>query len=201
MSELDTFADSFVEADPYPVTHPVRRFFGRLLLVLVLAVGAGAVYVWHYQPLASGGAYGVQGDKVRETESAGGSNVVTYGAGDSFETIFSVRNTGRVTVHIMGVPNSDLAPLSAAYDVTMMPARATAYDKGAAQPFGPFSLRPGEERVLNLSYTFRDCGPPATAGNRAVTRQRVRYELGRPWERVADVRLGQPLVILRMPAC
>lgn len=195
------FHDTFVEAQPYPLRHPVRRFFFRLFLVLVLIAGAGVLYVWRYQPLAYGSTYGVQGDNVRETESAGGSSVVTYGAGESFETIFAIRNTGRVTVRITAVPDTDLAPIVASYDVRVMPRKATAYDESDAETFRPFVLRPGEERLLNLSYTFRNCGEPATAGNRIVRQQPVRYELAQALERVADVALSQPVVITRMPAC
>jgi len=201
MSGLDTFQDTFAEAQPYPRRHPVRRFLFRLFLVLVLIAGAGVGYVWRYQPLAYGSTYGVRGDDVRETESAGGSSVVTYGAGLSFETIFSIRNTGRVTVRITDVPDTDFAAILASYDVMVMPRRATAYDESDTETFRPFTLLPGEERILNLRYTFRDCGEPATAGNRTVRRQPVRYELAQAFERVADVALGQPLVIRRVPSC
>lgn len=201
MSGLDTFQDTFVNAEPYPRRHPVRRFFFRLFLVLVLLAGASVLYVWRYQPLANGSVYGVQGDQVRETESAGGSSVVTYAAGESFESIFSIRNTGRVTVRITAVPNTELAAILATYDVSVMPPQATAYDESVAETFRGFALRPGEERLLNLSYTFRNCGEPATAGNRTVRRQPVHYQLAQALDRVAEVALGQPLVITRMPAC
>lgn len=195
------FQDTFVEADPYPQRHPVRRFFSRLFLVIVLAAGAGVVYVWHYQPLTNGSTYGVVGSNVRETESAGGSSVVAYGAGDTFEMIFSVRNTGPMTVRITGLPRKELTAIWASYDVTMMPRRATGYDASATEAFRPFALRPNEERLLVLSYTFKDCGELANAGNRTIRRQAVRYELAQALRREADVALGQPIVITRMPAC
>lgn len=201
MSGLDMLQDTFVEEQPYRRRHPVRRFLFRMLLALVLLAGAGAGYVWRYQPLAAGSTYGVQGDQVRETEAVGGSSVVTYAAGDSFESVFSIRNTGRVTVRITAVPDTELAAVLATYDVTVMPRHATGYDENDAEIFRAFALGPGEERVLNLSYTFRNCGEPATAGNRTVRRQPVRYELTEALERVADVALDQPLVILRMPVC
>lgn len=193
--------DTFVDAAHYPRRHPVRRFFLRLFLLVVLAAGAGVVYVWHYQPLANGSTYGVVGSNVRETESAGGSSVVTYGAGESFEMIFSVRNTGPVPVRITGLPRKDLTPIWASYDVSMMPRRATGFDAGRTESFRPFVLSPDEERLLVLSYTFKDCGEPANAGNRTVRRQVVRYELVQTVHREADVTLAQPIVITRMPAC
>lgn len=193
--------DTFVDADPYPRRHPVRTFCFRLFLVVVLAAVAGVVYVWHYQPLTNASTYGVVGSNVRETESAGGSSVVTYGAGESFEMIFSVRNTGPVTVRITGLPRKELTAIWASYDVTMMPRQATGYDAGVAEPFRPFALNPDEERLLVLSYTFKDCGEPANAGNRIIRRQAVRYELTESLRREADVALGQPIVITRMPAC
>lgn len=193
--------DTFVDEQEVARRHPVRRFFGRLFLVLVLVCGAGAIYLWRYQPLAYGDTYGLRGDQVRETESVGGSNVVTYGAGEDFEMIFSVRNIGPVTVRITGLPERDLAALMGSYDVSLSPRHATAYDEMEAQPFAPFALRPGETRLLALSYTFRDCGQAATAGNRTVRRQAVRYQLAQRLERVSDVTLGQPLVITGMPTC
>ena len=201
MSGLDMFEDTFVEDEQYPRRHPVRRFFFRLFLVLVLLVCAGVVYVWRYQPLTYGDTYGFTGDDMRETESVGGSSVVPYGPGGSFEMVFSIRNTGRVSVRITSVPDGDLAPVLATYDVSIMPRRATAYDENDAQPFEPFTLRPHETRLLNLSYTFDNCGDAATAGNRTVRRQVVRYELVQGLRRVAAVRLVQPLVITGMPSC
>ncbi len=195
------FQDTFADEQQLPRRHPVRRFFFRLFLVLVVLIAAGAVYVWRFQPLSVGDTYGVRGEQVRETESVGGSSVVTYGAGEGFEMLFSIRNAGLVPVRVTAVPDSELASVLATYDVTVMPRGDMAFDPAQAQAFRPFALRPGEERLLNLSYRFKDCGAPAAAGNRTVRRQAVRYELVQRLERTADVRLAQPVVIARLPLC
>ena len=193
--------DSFTDEYYGYRRHPVRRFFGRLLLVLVLLAVAAGVVAWRFQPLSDGETYGVRGDRVQEATSVGGSSVVTYGAGETFDMLFSVRNDGPVDVRILAVPDTELRAVMASYEVRVMPRGATAYDEEDAEPFGPFRLRPGETRLLNLSHTFRDCGEAATAGNRTVRHQPVRYELFGRVERVAEVELRQPLVITGMPAC
>lgn len=201
MAGLDLLQDTFAEEQLFARRHPVRRFFLRLFLALVLLVVAAGCYLWRYQPLVSGDTYGLSGDQVQEAQSVGGSSVVTYRAGETFEMIFSVRNTGRVPVRVTAVPDSELALVVDSYDVSVLPRNATAYEHSDALPFRSFALRPGEERLLALSYMFKDCGDPATAGNRTVRRQQVGYVLGGQIERVADVGLAQPLVIMRMPSC
>ncbi len=202
MAALDMFEDTFVEDQRFARRlHPVRRFFARLLVVLVLGACTGTIFVWRYQPLTNGSTYGVRGETASETTSVGGSNVVMYSAGESFEMIFTVRNSGAVTVRVTGVPDTEIGPIVASYDVSMMPRNATAYDDSVAASFQAFVLRPGEERLLVLRYTFKDCGESATAGNRTVRRQPVRYELPRQFSRVAEVALSQPLVIMGMPTC
>ncbi len=183
--------------------HPVRRFLGWTLLLLVAALAGAAVFLLRYQPLTQGDTHGVRGDRVDQTDPAGarGASVVAYSSGASFDVVFSVANDGPVTVRITDLPDIGLRAVVSSYEVRVMPSGATAYDEGLSREFRPFRLRPGESRTLDLRYTFKDCRAVTDGGNRIVRTQQVGYDLVQRLPRVSDVRLAQPLVITDMALC
>jgi hypothetical protein len=132
------------------------------LTVVGLAIGAAA-WIQSYQPIAFAGgkqlpegvkaARGVEGD------------AVVFRRGRPFRFGFTVQNTGRFAVRVLGVPYSPVLPFS-----TRLLMSGPQKEPGMElpwKPFRPFELQPGEIRwlVLEGAYTCNSgMGPGTSAG-------------------------------------
>ena len=120
-----------------------------LLVSIGLAIGA-VVWVRSYQPIAFAGSTQLPGG-VKEAPGIDG-NAVVFHKGQPFQYGFTVRNTGRFAVRVLGVPYSPALPFSARLSMSG-PQREPGME-GPWKPFRPFDLKPGEIRWLVLEGAY-----------------------------------------------
>jgi HAAS domain-containing protein len=132
------------------------------LAITGLAIGA-VVWIDSYQPIVFAGST-QSPDGVREARGIQGDAVV-FRRGRPFRFGFTVRNNGRFTVRVLGVPYSPVLPVSARLLMS-----GPQKEPGMEQPwkrFHPFDLKPGEIRwlVLEGAYACRSgMGPGTSSG-------------------------------------
>lgn len=128
-----------------------RRAVWIPALVLLTTLGAGLGYRASYQPLARGGLFG--GDLERLTDGIDTTGVkVTEARGGAYT--LSIRNEGHFGVTVVG------AGTDSEDDLQFKP---VGYRREAAgqvdRPFSAFSLRPGDGVDLTLDAQLRHCAP------------------------------------------
>lgn len=118
------------------------------LTIVGLAIGA-LVWVNSYQPIAHGYT-GYEPDV--HASPAGDGEYVVFREGKAFAYGMSIRNSGRFTVRVLGVPK--LLGLPIKYRVLT----STTFENGGIPrpfiPFHPFDLKPGEQRGIIISGIY-----------------------------------------------
>jgi hypothetical protein len=148
-----------------------RRFWivAGVVILAGIAAPVGAYKVARYAPLEPGTTFRAPAGSEFTTErNVGGETIlytVRYEHGKETSFSFSVRNAGGWAVTIV-----DLPILHHTAHELMDVRRASvgrATDERSAVPFEPFTLKPGEERLITLHGRFSDCEwYEAGSGNR-----------------------------------
>lgn len=144
-----------------------RRPRNVILAVIVLAsigiaIGAGA-WIQSYQPIAFAGSSQDPGG-AKEAPGLEGESVVFHD-GHPFRFGFTVQNTGRFAVRVLGVPYSPVLPISARL-LMSGPQKEPGMER-PWKPFRAFDLKPGQIRwlVLEGSYACHSgMGPRTSSG-------------------------------------
>lgn len=145
------------------------------LVVIGLAIGA-VVWVQSYQPLRPGDSQIDPAGAVNSPTDNGSS--VTFHKGRPFQVGVFVKNTGPFTVHVDRAGQPPALPLSPAgigspgnlpvvARVLMSPPLPPNKLVGPFTPFRPFSLRPGQTRLILLKGVYGNCkawAPGSIAG-------------------------------------
>lgn len=163
-----------------------------VLVAVVAALIAAAAWASSYQPVVTGSTWmNPRGGRAGALEEY----VATFRPGAPFQLGFSIRNDGRFPVRIVDVPLGNFYPF--VVRAFVIPPNPHVVDfQTHGEPFHPFTLAPGEERLLALRGRYRTCASyPASAGS-AITvfglPVRERFAL---WSQTVDVELASPLVI------
>lgn len=184
------------------VSSPARRW--RLLrrivvIVVVLALGSAVVIDIGYDrvgPLVRGST----GSRVHPCVATSSTQCTTLpGPGVAFWFAQSVINRGALPVAVDGLSWSfdRDARSSLVLDGIRMDSASDkgGVDEGSAIPFAPFTLAPGEERLLFVDLHVRECATPMVEGDMSgMTALTVRYHLLLVGHE-ADVRLGAPVLV------
>jgi len=145
---------------------PARRSSRVGLLValtFILAATAPISFGLTYDPLRGGSAFGVlatDGDGGELTSVPPG-EPLGYRDGSQAGFFMSIRNTGLVGLTVTELPNdAETFGLFEAQDVLLVPAGDAAVTDlyGDAEPFEPFRLAVGEERIVVVRGRFAHCG-------------------------------------------
>jgi hypothetical protein len=148
---------------------PRLRWLVAVVVVLLAALGTGLGLLLNYQPLTRGSIgwalpEGV-GARVSTVEWVGpdeGARIFKIPAAEGLTFTYRVSITNRgpmpVTIHSVGVPPDDLAPIT----YVVVPFRMNLdINNGATErgwePFGPFELGANEEASVELRVSVRDC--------------------------------------------
>jgi hypothetical protein len=176
--------------------HPVR--IASLVaagVLLVLAAAAAAFYGWlrTYAPLTAvrNGGFapgpGLAAD-IEPVRGSGGKPVFIPAVreGESFDTAFTLHNTGRIAVTVSGLASSKA---DAALAPTML--LATDSSTASAEPshlhaFRPLRLDPGDDAIVVVRWAI-DCS--AATGEASVDRVPLRYDYLSLFKRTGWIRL------------
>lgn len=161
------------------------------LVALGAAVAATVTWAGSYQPV-TGGATGMN-PRV-SSQGALGEIVAPFRNGKPFQVGFSVRNSGRFAVRILDMPLTGFHP----FVVRKFTARSDERGTGPPVRFQPFTLEPGQERLIVLRGRYANCHNWAAGTSVGYEAMPVRMRFLR-WTHTIFVKLLTPLVI-RMPA-
>jgi hypothetical protein len=163
-----------------------------LLTLIGLAIGS-VVWIDSYQPLAWANA---TQEPLDSTPSPGQPGVtVVFRRGRPFQYGISIRNNGRFTVRVLGVPRS----VTDFYSGRVLVSKPNpAGNERPLERFHPFALRPGEVRWLLLKGVYActtGMGAPGP-GYGAVTWEAMPVRFSFLWRtRTAAIPLDEPLTI------
>jgi hypothetical protein len=142
-------------------------------LALILIGFAIGVVVWidSYQPLAFGNSYRYPDGSVEAP--AGDSSSVVFHQGRPFELALEIRNAGRYTVRVLGVPYGSGLPFKAR--VLMYQPNFIGGDVSPLERFHPFDLKRGERDILVLRGVYANCSRWPGTGSTTLFDFPVRY--------------------------
>jgi len=183
---------------------PRRKRWPRvvgILSVVVLALGIGLVIALNrYSPLEHGFVFGLRGaDSTQGDDFSGHTSVLlAYDHGREFWYTFGLTNAGRWGVTVTDVPvlfgpGSGFESPIQQLEVRMAP-RNDDLDAGQRLSLEPFSLGPGETRLIHIRARFWNCQVIGRGGSMSFDSQDVGFSvLG--LSRTMEVVLNEPLVI------
>jgi hypothetical protein len=146
-----------------------RKRTAIIVLVLMGALIAGAIFLGRYQPLSSGGLALADPTPTFAMPWAEGSAPdqgipvyrVTYEEGQVLRYGFLLRNDGPIAVTVTSLQEpaepGDLFMLEPAGTAVGDGAPTASVDASRIAPFQPFSLRPSEVRWVVLEWRFLHC--------------------------------------------
>jgi hypothetical protein len=185
-----------MEAGPSPERHPLRTVglvVGALALVVVAAAVVLALWFRAYAPLSatgSGSFAAGHGLAVQPTFGSGGKAVFTptYRKGRAFDTAFTLTNTGRFAVTVLGLPASQPnAEGLTAQDLFASDFPTASADPAHLHPLGSLRLEPHDTAIVDVRWRL-DCGSN-NAGEIASDRIRLRYRYLSMFTRTQSVEL------------
>ena len=144
----------------------MKRLIGWLVVLIVLAAGAGFWWVRSYRPLEAGPVFGTVGATFRHgtiqaSERPIYARVLDYRHGEEVATYFSIRNAGPFAVTVEGIEDLPVPPEDFDGLLSFIEARMGRgngeVDPGETVPLSPFSLGSGEERLVLLRWRFDNC--------------------------------------------
>jgi hypothetical protein len=161
-------------AGALPARHPYRTLalVGAGLLIVVALAGV-ALYIWlgTYAPLNAAGSYAPGPGLATPAGGSGGKPAfVPAGERETFDTAFTLRNTGRFTVTVTDVVRPGTALPHPLRLLTTDSATASA-DPGHLHPFQHLRLGPGDNAILVVRWQVG-----CAKGGGAADRVRLRYE-------------------------
>jgi hypothetical protein len=129
-----------------------------LAIIVLVLLGAPGGVIAFYNPLEHGNSGGTPGISVpyRDSHEPFGPRLrnVSYVHGASLKIDFSVRNEGPWGVTITEIPEQDFGFL----DVSSVERGIRNRCCAETEPFAPFSLHAGEQRVIRLVGSIKGCG-------------------------------------------
>jgi hypothetical protein len=161
-----------------------------LFTVFGLAIGA-VVWIDSYQPIAFAGGTQFPLDAKASRGQAG--ETVVFRKGHPFQYGIVIRNSGRFTVRVLGVPRevTDFyaGPLLMSKDTTPR------MEERPLEPFHAFDMRPGSFRWLVFKGVFA-CTTGARPPDLALTREDISIRYSFLWRNAtASIPLEEPLTI------
>ena len=163
------------------------------LTILGLAIGA-VQWVDSYQPLAFQNG---EEPPVGTKEAPGGNNeFVVFRKGRPFRYGLDIKNSGRYTVRVLGVP---LGPGRRLFTTRLvmsgpMPSTGGGFPS-PYRPFHPFDMKPGEVRVLEIQGVYAHCRYWRGGGSTEMTDFPIRFKF--LWRTAtAEIPLPEPLAIV-----
>jgi hypothetical protein len=180
--------------------HPLRLAATAAAgLIVVAAIAAGAVYLWlgSYAPLraaTSGFAPGSGvGADVQPVTGSGGRTVYfpVLRRSRTFDTAFTLRNSGRFTVTVLGLEPATPgpAPWVGPVEVRVTTSSTASADPGELLPFQSLRLARGDTAILVVRFGLRCKGATAAAPDVFADRIRLRYRYLSVFTRTQTVRL------------
>jgi hypothetical protein len=184
-----------VDVVSVPERHPLR-LAGLVTggVVLVLAVGAGALVLWlrAYAPLDAGhGRFAPGPGLAADVEPVTGSGgkpvfIPAYRSGTPFDTALTIRNSGRFAVSVTGLAGSlGAGPLQPVGILATDSSTASA-DPAHLHPFTTLRLDPGDTATVVIRWRL-DCAHSQVESSQ--DRVPLRYEYLSIFKRVERVRL------------
>jgi hypothetical protein len=171
-----------------PARHPYRN--AALVLaggILVVALAAVALYLWlgRYAPLSAAGSYAPgPGVAAPSGDSAGGRpSFVPLGERQTFDTAFTLSNTGRFAVTLTSLEGDGTGAPRPVRLLATDSATASA-DPGHLHPFHKLRIGPGDSAILVVRWQVGCTGGGGTAGV-----LRLRYEYLKLFDRSQTVTL------------
>jgi hypothetical protein len=152
-----------VDAATVPSRHPLR-LAGLVAagVVLVAALAAAVLYLWlrTYAPLSAAPGFAPGPGLAADIEPATGSGgrpvlIPTYRAGRTFDTAFTLENTGRFTVEVRGLAADGAGPLHAQAVLASDSSTASA-DPEHLHPFATLRLSRGDTATVVVRWQL-DC--------------------------------------------
>jgi hypothetical protein len=160
-----------------------------LLTVVGLAIGA-IVWVDSYQPIAFAG--GTQLPVTGKPSLGQAGETVFFRKGRPFQYGITIRNSGRFTVRVLGVPRSNADFYSGR--LLMSKDQTGRLDEYPLEPFHPFDMKPGSFRWLVFRGVYT-CTTGAGPGG-GVTRTLFPVRFSFLWRTAtASIPLEEPLSI------
>jgi hypothetical protein len=149
-----------------------------LVLAILVATGTAAALVARYQPLEHGSSGGTPSislpfKDVDNPSEGTTTRVVTYIQGAKLDVDVSIRNDGPWGVTIASVPRQNFG----LFHVTEVRRGVLNNCCVATEPFAPFALSPGEDRLLRLHGVVSGCKNYATEGGVIFNSYPVRYRI------------------------
>ncbi len=164
-----------------------------VLTVIGLAIGT-VVWVRSYQPLAVANLQEFPAGSV--DAPAGDSASVVFHRGRPFQFGLEIRNAGRYTVRVRGVPYGSVVPFKARLFVEGPSLRYPGDYSSVVRRFRPFDLKPGHTAVLMLRGVYANCSKwPGAGSSTLFTDFPVRYSF--LWRTAtAEIPLHEELAIV-----
>ena len=182
-------------ADRHPLRTAATIAAGALVVAVIVAAG---LYVWlgSYAPLrALGTGYapgpGIGAD-IQPVAGSGGRPVfLPVARRRTFDTAFTLRNTGRFAVTVAGLEPSKPGPtpyLGAALLLATTSSTASA-DPGQLVPLGSLRIDPGDSAIVVVRFGLRCAGSTSGSPDVYMSAVRLRYRYLSLFRRTETVRL------------
>ena len=155
----------------------IRWIVVGLLVALLIATGIAAAVVARYNPVAHGSSGGTPRLSLPHHDvddpEGGHRRVVTYVQGGTLDVALSVRNRGPWGVTILGVSNLNFGLFHVTEVRRGVLNRCCIKD----EPFAPFALHPGEDRMIILHGVLAGCRNVARGGGVSWSDYEIRYRM------------------------
>ena len=149
-----------------------------LLVPLLIATGIAAAVVARYNPVVHGSSGGTPRislpfHDVDEARDSPRTRIITYVQGGTLDVALSVRNRGPWGVTILGVAGHDFGLFHVTEVRRGVLNRCCIKD----EPFAPFALHPGEDRMIILHGVLAGCRNVEGDGGVSWSDYEIRYRI------------------------
>jgi len=139
------------------------------LIVLVIGLVATNIVLGRYEPLANGSVFGVDGANFRRVSAYSDQDaaIFRFRDGDVATVKFGLRNEGGWPVRVERLLqpyefdaenlHASMQPIEVLSGPLISEVKVITPPVSAYRSFQPFTLEPGEERLMAIQFRFEDC--------------------------------------------
>jgi hypothetical protein len=158
-----------------------------LIVVIIAGLVATNIVLGRYEPLANGSVFGVHGASFRTVSAYADQDatIFRFRDGNVATVKFGLKNQGRWPVHVerllqpyeLDAENLHfpMQPIKVLSGPLITEVKVVTPPVSAYQSFQPFTLEPGQERLMAIQFRFEDCRNLGDGGASFKRGYSVRY--------------------------